>query len=112
MDNLNSKQVGETAEIVEELAPDSTVVPTQSVTSEASSSANLKLSSYKLAVLNGSGISGKAASVKNKLVLLGFSDVKTGNADNSGYTDTEISLKKNIPDTVYDVINKSLSTGL
>ena len=54
------------------------------------------LTAYTIAVLNGSGISGKAAEAKQTLTSAGFTVSSTGNADKSTYTKTEISAKKTV----------------
>lgn len=51
-------------------------------------------SKWKLEVLNGSGVSGLAKRISEKLTGLGYSVVKTGNADSDGYEKTEIAVKK------------------
>lgn len=57
-------------------------------------------SAYTISVLNGSGISGLAAKTKGTLTDSGFTVKSTGNADNSDYTETIISSKKDV-DTTY-----------
>ena len=64
-----------------------TAVPTQKP---------VDLTAYTIAILNGSGISGKAAEVKTSLITAGFKVSSTGNADKSTYTKTEISAKKTV----------------
>jgi hypothetical protein len=54
------------------------------------------LTAFTITVLNGSGISGKAADAKNALNAAGFTVSSTGNADKSTYTKTEISAKKTV----------------
>lgn len=64
-----------------------TVAPTQKP---------VNLAAYTIAVLNGSGIAGKAASEKSALTSAGFSVTSVGNAANSNYTKTEISAKSSV----------------
>jgi hypothetical protein len=64
-----------------------TVAPTQKP---------VNLTAYTIAVLNGSGIAGKAASEKSALTSAGFSVTSVGNATNSNYTKTEISAKSSV----------------
>ncbi len=45
-------------------------------------------------VLNGSGITGLAGKWSADLEKLGYEDIKTGNADNSDYEVTEVSIRK------------------
>jgi hypothetical protein len=51
---------------------------------------------FTISVLNGSGISGKAATVKTSLTTDGFKVTSTGNADNSNFTKTVIAAKKSV----------------
>jgi hypothetical protein len=54
------------------------------------------LTAYTIAILNGSGISGKAADEKTALTTAGFKVTSTGNATNSSFTKTEISAKSTV----------------
>ena len=87
-----------------------TIAPSPEVSPISSPSSELDLTSYSLQILNGSGIKGEAAAVKLILETEGFEDISTANADNYQYTDTEISLKNDIPETVYEYIEQSLSS--
>lgn len=64
------------------------------------------LSSFSLSVLNGSGTRGEAKNVMDLLKSEGFSEDKidTGNADSYEYTSSSVSLKKDIPEGVYNAI--------
>jgi hypothetical protein len=57
---------------------------------------DVDVSKYTVKVLNGSGVSGQAAKVKNELTTAGFTVVSTGNANSSDYTKTEITVKKTV----------------
>ena len=48
--------------------------------------------SVTIQILNGSGIPGKAGTVKDLLTGLGYQDIDTGNADTYDYDQTEISV--------------------
>jgi len=48
----------------------------------------------RIKVLNGSGIPGKATTVKDILKEKGYQEILTGNADNFDYKQTEIAVKK------------------
>ena len=65
--------------------------------------------SYSTQVLNGSGVAGEAGLVKDTLETEGFKNIDTSNADNYDYTNTEISLKDDISEAVYDAIEQVLS---
>jgi hypothetical protein len=64
-----------------------TVAPTQKP---------VDLTAYTIAVLNGSGIAGKAAEEKTILSTAGFKITSVGNADKSTYTQTEISATSSV----------------
>ncbi len=68
-------------------APPPTVKPTQKPVDTAA---------FTISVLNGSGISGKAATVKLTLTTAGFKVTSSGNADKSDFTKTEIAAKKSV----------------
>jgi len=52
--------------------------------------------SFTISVLNGSGVSGKAAKIKAQLTTAGFKVTVTENATNSDFTKTEIASKKSV----------------
>jgi hypothetical protein len=54
------------------------------------------LSAFSIQILNGSGISGKAAKLKTLLEDAGFTVSSTGNADLNDYTKTQVRAKKNV----------------
>lgn len=57
---------------------------------------------YSVQVLNGSGVSGAAGDVASTLEDEGFVDVAASNADNQDYTETEVSMKGEVPEEVFD----------
>src|SRR6266404_1265032 len=71
--------------------PQPTVKPTQKLVDTAA---------FTISVLNGSGIRGKAATVKSTLTTAGFKVTSTGNAEKSDFTKTEIAAKKSV-DSAY-----------
>jgi len=70
--------------------------PTPLPPTAAPTSQPVTLDEFTIAVLNGSGISGKAADEKTALTTAGYKVASTGNADNSNYTTTKISAKKSV----------------
>lgn len=52
---------------------------------------------YKIKVLNGSGIAGKASDAKDFLKTKGYEEILTGNADTFDYATTVVQVKKNSP---------------
>ncbi len=71
--------------------PTATPAPTAAPTQKP-----VNLQAYTISVLNGSGITGKAADVKASLVQAGFDVSSIGNADKSTYTRTELAAKKTV----------------
>lgn len=53
-------------------------------------------SKYTIEVLNGSGVPGEAAKVKNALTAIGYTVSSTGNAATTDFTQTEISAKVSV----------------
>jgi len=90
---------------------DNEVIPTptsaESVT--PTPTAEVKMETYKVSILNGSGIPGEAGKVKDLLTKEGFKEITTGNAESYNFTISEISLKKATPDAVYQAVKKALS---
>ena len=82
----------------------STPTPTPSEVIE-----ELDLSEYSVSLLNGSGVPGEAGNAEELLSELEFADIKTGNAESYDYEQTEVSLKKNLPQGVYSKIEAALS---
>jgi hypothetical protein len=72
--------------------------------SPAPSIAPMKLASYKVSVLNGSGKPGEASKVKALLEKQGFKVGQTGNANTFDFTDTIIQIKSLVP---ADVVTKA-----
>ena len=70
----------------------------------------VSLEDYKAQVLNGSGIAGEAGVVQGLLATAGLEEVDTGNAASYDFTDTKVSLKKDVPDEVFDEIKKALES--
>lgn len=79
--------------------PTSAPTPTPSPTP-----APLVRSDWSFEVLNGSGVTGLAKTMADKLTNLGYSVVKTGNADKSNYKTTQVFVKSNLKDKVDLVI--------
>ena len=76
-------------------APSSTPsLETNETFSPSPSPAPLVRSDWSLEVLNGSGVSGLARGVAAEFLKLGYSVVKTGNADKQTYDKTEILVRK------------------
>lgn len=67
------------------------------------------VSSYKVSVLNGSGVAGEAAKVKGLLSGAGFSVNNTGNASSSDYTQTTISAKSSVSQDALDKLIQVLA---
>lgn len=71
----------------------STPEPTTTPDSDNDLDEELNREDIKIQVLNGSGVSGAAGKAKALLEKIGYKDVATGNASNSNFEVTEISIK-------------------
>lgn len=63
---------------------------------------------FKIEILNGSGIAGQAAKVSEVLTPNGFVVEKTGNASNFDFTETQIQVKSTVPESIVSLLTKSL----
>lgn len=68
----------------------------------------VNLEAYKIGVQNGSGIAREGAKVKETLEKAGFKVSAVGNADNSDYTETIITVSEKIEDGFIDELTKVL----
>lgn len=64
----------------------------------------LNRSDWSFEVLNGTGVTGEAKKVADKIKALGYPVVKTGNADKDNYTQTQILVKADLLNKVDLVI--------
>src|SRR4030043_599655 len=91
-----------------------TETPSPQVTTESSptpqSEENIDLSKYSVQILNGSGIAGEAGRVEKLLNTAGFTNTKTGNAKAYDFQESEIAIKKGIPDILFSEVEKALSS--
>lgn len=82
-----------------------TPTPTPSATLEPSPTPSpLVRSDWSFEVLNGSGVTGQAKKLADKLKELGYPVVKSGNADKDTYSVTEIFVKPELKDKIDAVI--------
>lgn len=81
-----------------------TPVPTPIIAEPTAVPNPLVRSEWSFEVLNGSGKSGLAKEVAGKLQDLGYQVVKTGNADTSDYSQTEILVRADLQEKVDLVI--------
>lgn len=79
------------------------VTPTPTATPE-----KVDLSSLSVQVLNGSGVSGAAGTAATELESAGFVDVVAGNASSSDFEETEVAMKEDTPEAVFDTIKTTL----
>lgn len=77
---------------------------------EATQSAEIVAGDYSVNILNGSGIAGEAGKVKTLLEGAEFEEIDTGNAVSYDYVETEVSLKKDTPKGVYDLVKDALES--
>ncbi|AKM82881.1 hypothetical protein A2422_02825 [Candidatus Woesebacteria bacterium RIFOXYC1_FULL_31_51] len=94
---------------------EATPTPSFEVTNEETSTplptntpAPVKKSEISIEIQNGTGITGEAAYLQEKLKVLGYSDIKVGNASSTDNTETTVTFLKTTPQTVQDEIKKEL----
>lgn len=68
----------------------------------------VKKSEVSIEVQNGTGITGEAKFLQDKLKTLGYSDITVGNADKTDYTETVVTFKKTLSQVAQDEIKKEL----
>jgi len=95
--NTNEEFKMDEDQVVETPAPDSMVEE------------KTDLTKLKVQILNGSGIKGEASKVEDLLADLEFESIETGNAQSYDFEDTEVALKENLKDNVFDGIEEKLS---
>lgn len=84
-------------------------IQTPSVTSTpVASSAPVKKDDVSIEIQNGTGITGEAKLLQDKLKVLGYSDIAVGNASSTDNTDTTVTFAKTLSQTVQDEIKKEL----
>ena len=76
---------------------------------EASPSAELKLDSFSLRVLNGSGEIGAASAGQKVIETAGFKVKATGNASSYDFEDTVIQVKEAVPLEVVSKLKEALA---
>ncbi|MBI3289829.1 LytR C-terminal domain-containing protein [Candidatus Microgenomates bacterium] len=64
----------------------------------------------KVKVLNGTGTSGEAGLLKDKLTAAGYTDVEAGNASRQDYTDAQVAFASDVPESVQDEIMSVLKS--
>ncbi len=89
------------------MKPSPTPVPTKAPTPTPTEKP-VDIKAYKITVLNGSGIKGKAAEVRTTLTTAGFTVVTAANADRSDYLTTQVVAKKSVPQEYLDKLEAEL----
>lgn len=109
MQTIDEAESSDSDQIVVREADDPTSTPMPS--EEEEEEVAVVLSEYSVSVLNGSGIPGEAGNVAEVLIEAGFDEPDTGNAESYDYASTQISLKADIPESVFDTISNALSSS-
>lgn len=95
---------------IAESTPTPTLAPTEMTpTSKPSPTPTVVPSSYKVSVLNGSGVIGAAGKVKASLETSGFKVTGTGNAANYSFKNTVVQVKSSVSAGAIDLIKKALN---
>ncbi|OGM10705.1 hypothetical protein A2Z22_05360 [Candidatus Woesebacteria bacterium RBG_16_34_12] len=87
------------------------VTPSPEVSATPTQAQEVDTSEYSINILNGSGIAGEAGRVENLLSDIDFKVIDTANADSYDYVETEVQIKENLPDTLYNLIKESLENN-
>ena len=66
------------------------------------------MDTFKVQVLNGSGVAGEASVINELLQAQSFQKAETDNADSYDYEETEVQIKENTSKTVFDTIKTAL----
>ena len=96
---------GESEETTEELTP---TVTEERPTSTPVPTIFVDKSEVSIQVLNGTGISGQAGYLQDKLEGLGYDSIEVGNADDDDYSETKVTFDENLPDEIKDEITDEL----
>lgn len=74
------------------------------------SSAPVKKDTVSIEIQNGTGITGEAKLLQDKLKALGYVEITVGNADTTDNTETTVSFKKTLSQSVQDELKKELES--
>jgi len=103
---INPKSAGNRREVNGVISvPTSVVEPTPEVTVAVE---EVDYSQYSVKVLNGSGVDGAAASVKELIKEIAFKSVQTGNASVSNLKETTVQFKAGVPVAVFEKVSQLL----
>ncbi|WKZ26063.1 MAG: LytR C-terminal domain-containing protein [bacterium] len=82
----------------------------QNTPSPTSTPAPVNKSEVSIEILNGTGITGEAKLLSDKLKTLGYSDITSGNADSTNNTITTVTFLSSLSKTVQDELKKELES--
>ena len=88
-------------------SPESTPTPNVSATPTPE---EINLLDYSLQIQNGSGTAGQAGVVDELLQAEGFEEAETANADSYNYLKTEVQVKKDSPEEIFNAIDRALNS--
>lgn len=74
------------------------------------SSAPVKKDTITIEIQNGTGITGEAKLLQDKLKTLGYTEITTGNADSTDNTETTVTFKKTLSQSAQDELKKELES--
>jgi hypothetical protein len=84
------------------------VITEMTPTAKPSPTPTIAPGSYKVSVLNGSGVIGAAGKVKSSLESSGFKVSGTGNAANYSFKNTVVQVKDSVPPAAVELLKKAL----
>ena len=70
----------------------------------------IKRTDVSIEIQNGTGITGEAKLLSDKLKALGYSEITAGNADKTDYTETVVTFSKSVSQSVQDELKKELES--
>jgi len=70
----------------------------------------VKKDSVTIEIQNGTGITGEAKLLQDKLKALGYTEITVGNADTTDNTETTVTFKKTLSQAVQDELKKELES--
>jgi len=106
---LNKKPLPSPTPLSSPVVIDSLASP--SPTASPSAEPAIVLTDYKIQILNGSGGKNVASAVKDILTEEGFTGIDTDNAASFDYTATEISLKPDTSEQLFQTIDQALNSA-
>lgn len=106
MEKISPAKIEEKTKL-KESTPSAEKIATSSAKQESTASAQVKKEDLKIKILNGTGVAGQAAKVKDQLSSLGYKNFELGNATGAYATETVVVFSSKVStDTKTEIINE------